>query len=58
MVGLRGGNAITMGIPTDAAHARSQRHGGRVSLALYTHADTPDGIRYMSRLNQDENIAV
>jgi hypothetical protein len=58
MVDLRGGNAIRMGIPTDAVRALSHQHGRRVSLALYTHPDRPEGIYYPSRLNQDENIAV
>ena len=58
MVDLRGGNPIRMGIPTDAVRAQSHRHGRRVSLALYLHADRPDGILYPSRLNEDENIAV
>jgi hypothetical protein len=57
-VDLRGGNAITMGIPADAVRACSHRHGRRTSLALYSHRDGPDGIYYPSRLNQDENIAV
>ena len=55
---LRAGNAITMGIPTDAIRARSHREGQRTSLALYVHPDRPDGICYSSRLNQHENIAV
>ncbi len=58
LVDLRGGNAITMGITTEAMRARSYRHGRRTSLALYTHPHRPDGIYYPSRLNQDENIAV
>jgi len=58
MVDLRAGNATKMGIPTDAVRAHSHHHGRRMSLALYTHPDTPDGIYYPSRLNQDENIAV
>ncbi|HEV3109192.1 MAG TPA: RES family NAD+ phosphorylase [Candidatus Binataceae bacterium] len=58
LVDLRGGNAITMGIPTDAVRARSHRHGRRTRLAFYTHPRRPDGIYYPSRLNQDENIAV
>ncbi len=58
LVDLRAGNAITMGIPTDAVHARSHRQGRRTSLALYTHRERPDGICYPSRLNQDDNIAV
>lgn len=55
---LRGANAVTMGIPTDAVRARSHRLGRRTSLALYTHPDAPEGIYYSSRLNQDDNIAV
>lgn len=58
MVDLRGGNAIRMGIPTDALRAHSHQQGRRVSLVLYAHPDKPDGIYYPSRLNLDENIAV
>jgi len=58
LVDLRGGNAIVMGISTDAVRARSHLSGRRTSLALYQHPDRPDGICYPSRLNQDENIAI
>jgi len=58
LVDLRGGNAITMGIPTDAVRVRWHRQSQRTSRALHTHPDSPDGICYPSRLNQDDNLAV
>lgn len=57
VVDLRRGSAIIMGIPTDAARARSHQHGRRASRAFYCHPDMPDGIRYALRLNEDENLA-
>ena len=58
LVDLRGGNALAMGLPTNAVRAQSHRQGQNISLALYQHADRPDGIWYQSRLNGDENIAL
>jgi hypothetical protein len=58
LVDLRGGNPIAMGIPTDAVRARSQNEGRRASLSFYSHPDQPDGIRYSSRLNEHENLAI
>ena len=57
-VDLRGGNPVTMGIPTDAVRGRSHGSGRTVSLALFRHADMPDAIYYPSRLNEDANLAV
>lgn len=58
VVDLRGGNPITMGIPTDAVRARRHALGQKLSLELYRHPDSIDGLCYPSRLNQDENVAV
>jgi hypothetical protein len=58
IVDLRGGNALAMGIPTDAVRAQAHTRGQKLSLALYRHTDHPDGICYPSRLNQDDNVAV
>jgi RES domain len=58
LLDLRGGNPVTLGLPTDAVRARSQRLGQRASLAVYQHADQLDGICYQSRLNGEENLAV
>jgi hypothetical protein len=58
LVDLRGGNAVALGVPTNAVRASSHRLGQRASLATYLRADRPDGIRYPSRLNGDDNIAV
>jgi hypothetical protein len=58
LVDLQGGNAIAMGIPTDALRASSHRAGQRVSLSLYRHPEHPDGISYTSRLNEGDNFAV
>jgi hypothetical protein len=54
LVDLRGGNAVGLGMPTDAVRATSQSLGQRASLAIYR----LDGIWYPSRLNGDENLAV
>jgi len=38
--------------------ASAHRLGQRASLAVYQRADRLDGIRYPSRLNGDENLAI
>jgi hypothetical protein len=58
LVDLRGGNAVALGVSTDAVRASSHRLGQRASLAIYQHAGQFDGIWYPSRLNGDENLAV
>ena len=58
LVDLRRGNAIAMGVATDAIRARSHRLGQRTSLAAYHRPDEPDGIWYPSRFNGEENLAV
>jgi len=58
MVDLRGGNAVALGVPTDAVRARSHRLGQRASLAVYRRPDRLDGIWYPSRRNRDENLAI
>jgi hypothetical protein len=58
MVDLRRGNAVTLGVPTDAVRARWHRLGQRASLAAYQHPGRFDGFWYPSRLNGDENLAV
>jgi hypothetical protein len=58
LVDLRGGNAVALGVPTDAVRASRHRLGQRASLAVYQRADRLDGIRYPSRLNGDENLAI
>ncbi len=58
VVDLRGGNPLTIGIPTDAVRARTHRDGQRVSLSFYQHPDRPNVICYSSRLNDDENLAI
>jgi hypothetical protein len=58
LVDLRGGNAVALGVPTDAVRASSHRLGQRASLAIYRRADRLDGIWYPSRLNGDNNLAV
>jgi RES domain len=58
LVDLRGGNAVALGVPTNAVRASSHRLGQRASLAVYQRADRLDGIWYPSRLNGDENLAV
>ena len=58
MVDLRGGNAIALGLSTDAVRASTHRLGRLASLAAYMRADRPDGIWYHSRLNGQEDLAV
>lgn len=58
LVDLRGGNAVALGVPTNAVRASSHRLGQRASLAAYHRAGLLDGIWYPSRLNGDENLAV
>jgi hypothetical protein len=58
LVDLRGGNAVALGVPTDAVGASPNRLGQRASLAVYQRADRLDGILYPSRLNGDENLAI
>jgi len=58
LVDLRGGNAVALGVPTNAVRASSHRLGQRASLAVYQRADRLDDIWYPSRLNGDENLAV
>jgi hypothetical protein len=58
LVDLRGGNAVALGVPTNAVRASSHRLGQRASLAVYQRAGPLDGILYPSRLNGDENLAV
>jgi RES domain len=58
LVDLRDGNAVALGVPTDAVRASSHHLGQRASLAVYQRADRLDGIWYPSRLNGDENLAV
>ena len=58
VVDLRGGNAIALGLPTDAIGARSHAPGRRASLEFYQHPKYFDGIAYPSRLNGDSDIAV
>jgi hypothetical protein len=58
LVDLRGGNAVALGVPTDAVRAGSHSLGQCASLAVYQRPDSMDGIWYPSRLNGDENIAV
>ncbi len=55
---LQGGNAVALGVPTDAVRASPHRLGQRASLAVYQRADRLDGILYPSRLNGDENLAI
>jgi RES domain len=58
LVDLRGGNAVALGVPTDAVRASSHRLSQRTSLAVYRRADRLDGIWYPSRLNGDDNLAI
>ena len=58
LIDLRGGNAVALGVPTNAIRASSHGLGQRASLALYQRAERLDGIWYPSRLNGDENLAV
>jgi hypothetical protein len=58
LLDLRGGNAIAMGVPTNAVRASSHRRGQRASVAAHDRPERLDGIWYPSRLNDDENLAI
>lgn len=58
LVDLRGGNAVALGVPTNAVRASSHLLGQQASLAVYLRAEQLDGIRYPSRLSYDENIVI
>jgi hypothetical protein len=49
---------VKMGIPTDALRASSHRLGQRWSLAFWFHKQSPHGILYPSRLNEEINLAL
>jgi hypothetical protein len=58
LVDLRGDNLVKMGVPTDAVRASSHRLGQRWSFAFWSHTESPDGLVYPSRLNEETNIAL
>ncbi|MGB8842760.1 MAG: RES family NAD+ phosphorylase [Aliidongia sp.] len=58
LVDLRKDGAVRMGIPTDAVRASAHRLGQDWALAFWSHTETPDGIIYPSRLNEETNIAL
>jgi hypothetical protein len=58
LVDLPGGDAVALGVPSNAVRASSHRPGQRASLAVYQRVDRLDGFWYPSRLNGDENVAV
>jgi len=58
VIDLRGGQAVALGVPTNAIRASTHRLGQRASLAAYLRADAPDGLWYPSRLNGDDNLAI
>lgn len=58
LVDLRGDNLVKMGVPTDAVRASSHTWGRRWSLAFWSHSQSPDGLIYSSRLNEETNIAL
>jgi hypothetical protein len=58
LLDLRAGNAIVLGVPTDAVRARSHKLGQRTSLAAFKRKEHLGGICYPSRLNGDDNLAI
>ncbi len=58
VVDLRGGNAITLGLPSNTIRAAAHRRGQSASLALYRRGENLDGIWYPSRLDGAENLAI
>lgn len=58
LVDLRGGQAVALGVRTNAVRASTHRLGQRASLAAYLRAERLDGIWYPSRLNGDDNLAI
>jgi RES domain len=55
---LRGSGCVTLGAPTDAAHARNQTAGRALARTLYQHHADIDGIWYQSRLTGGECFAI
>jgi hypothetical protein len=58
LVDLTEDGCTRMHIDTDCAGARSHRKGRALSAILFEHLQSPDGIRYRSRLDGSTNIAV
>jgi hypothetical protein len=58
MADLRGSGCLTLGAPTDAAHARNHSAGRALSRALYEQHSDIDGIWYESRLTGGECFAI
>lgn len=55
---LRGSGCVTLGAPTDAAHARNQSAGRALARDLYAHHADIDGVWYQSRLTGGECFAI
>lgn len=58
LVDLTGNGAVRMGVPSDVCGATDQTLARQWSLAFHEHPQQPDGIAYLSRLNNDLNVAV
>lgn len=58
LVDLTGDSGIRMGVPSDVAGARDQTEARIWSAAFHAHPETPDGVYYPSRLNEERNIAL
>jgi RES domain len=58
LVDLRNGGPVVMRVPTDAVRASSHRWGQKWSHAFWSHRDSPDGLIYPSRLNEQTNVAL
>ncbi|MGJ5196552.1 MULTISPECIES: RES family NAD+ phosphorylase [unclassified Bradyrhizobium] len=58
LVDLTGDGPLRMGIPSDVVGARDQSLAQRWSAAFHDHPETPDGVLYPSRLNEERCIAL
>jgi hypothetical protein len=58
MIDLRESGCLTLGAPTDAAHARNQAAGRALSRTMYEEHPDTDGIWYRSRLTGRDCWAV
>ena len=58
LVDLTGDGALKMGVPSDVVGSRDQSLAQRWSVGFHAHPDSPDGVYYPSRLNEERCIAL
>jgi hypothetical protein len=58
LVDLTGDGGLRMGVPSDVVGSSDQTLAQHWSAAFHAHPETPDGVYYPSRLNEERNIAL